>query len=51
MFVVETDSRRLVYFSKLTRVTFDCPGKVMKDALIGLNKLPLECHIFREQVH
>ena len=50
-FVVETDSRRLVYFSKLTRVTFDCPDKVMKDTLIGLHKLPLECHIFTDQVH
>ena len=48
--VIETNTKRLVYFSKLTRVTFDCPDKIVKDSFLGLHKLPLACDIITDDV-
>ena len=39
-----------MYFLKLTRVTFDCPDKIMKDSFVGLHKLPLGCDIIIDYV-
>ena len=44
-FVVETSEQRLVYFPKLTCVSFNCSDNVVKDTLMGLHKLPLACDI------
>ena len=49
-FVVETEEQRLVYFPKLTRVSFNCPDNVIKDTLIGLHKLPLACDVQTDTV-
>ena len=49
-FVIETYIERIVYFSKLTRETFDCSDKIMKDSFVGLHKLPLACDIITDDV-
>ena len=46
----ETEQQRLVYFFKHTRVTFDCPDKLIKDSLMGLHKLLVACDIITEDV-
>lgn len=43
--VIETDQHRLIYFSKPTKVSLDCPDKQVRDNLIGFHKLPLACDI------
>ena len=50
VYMYETEQQRLVYFFKQTRVTFDCPDKLIKDTFIGLHKLPLACNIITEDV-
>ena len=49
-YMFETKQQRLVCFFRRTRVTFDCPDKLIKDSFIGLHKLPLACGIITEDV-
>ena len=44
-FVVETDQHRLIYFTKLTKVSLNCPEKDVRETVIGLHKVSLACDI------
>ena len=49
-YMFETEQQRLVYFFQETKVTLDCPDKLVKDTFIGLHNLPLACNIITEDV-
>jgi len=48
--VVETERNRLAYFSDETKVILDCPDNRIRDTLVGLHKLPIQCDIETDDV-
>jgi hypothetical protein len=47
----ETKYYRLIYLTERTHVELDCPDGKVRDNLIGLHKLPLQCDVSTDQVY
>ena len=50
-YTIETNRDRLVYFTKATKVTLDCPGKNIQTTLVGLHNMSLGCSITTKNEH
>ena len=50
IFLSENNERRLIYFTNATLVELDCPTGKIRDRLIGLHTIPLQCELMTNEV-
>jgi hypothetical protein len=49
--MTETRYHRLIYLTEITQVELDCPDGRVRDRLIGLHQIPLQCDVSTDKVY